>query len=112
MDDGRIQYSYAKIPVTVLLLVETLGIREAVMTSKGKAFHVIIKSGIQIAISAIMGAIKPPSIIPNIVVDILVLASAIRNINIAYCSRHMQYSNRYNSEKAHPCYAKTIFIYQ
>lgn len=48
----------------------------------------ITESDSQIAILAITGAIKAPSIISNIVKDIVALVSTVRNINFVYCNRY------------------------
>lgn len=58
--------------------------------------YVIIENDPQIAIQTIMGAIKARSIIVNIVRDIVVLASAIWNIEFVYCRR---YANRLDSSE-------------
>lgn len=78
----QIQYSKEKlIGDCPFLLVETLAIREATMASiQEKLSNVIIKNNLPIATHAIAGEIKVPSIISNIVADIVVLASANRNI--------------------------------
>lgn len=81
---GVIQYSNSKrIDDCPILLAETPTIYEAIMASiQKKLSHVIIESDSQITIRAILSATKAPCIIVNIVADIVVLASEVRNIKI------------------------------
>lgn len=81
---------------------------------------IILESDSQIAIRAIMGAIKALNTITNIIEDILVLASAIRNIKFVYRNRHANILADIIARKAHNCIAQnihlcnaqTVFIYQ
>lgn len=54
------------------------------MTIQAKLFNFFIESDSQAVITAIMGANKAPSIISNIVADILVLASTVTNIKFVF----------------------------
>lgn len=51
--------------------------------------NVIIENDSQIAFQAITGGIKAPTLISNIIVVIVVLASLTRNIKIVYCNRQI-----------------------
>lgn len=59
-----------------------------------------------------MGAIKTPSIITNIVANILALASVVRSIKFVYCNRHANTLVDAIVRKAYPCIAQIVSIYQ
>lgn len=69
-------------------MAETLAIRDAVMeTVKAKLPNVIIQSDSLVALWAIIGDSKAPSDISNIIADICIIASAVRNIRFMYCNK-------------------------
>lgn len=66
---------------------QTLAIRETILVSIQKRLsNVIVESDSQIVIRVITSDIKTPNQICNIIADIIVLASAIKNIEFICCN--------------------------
>lgn len=57
---------------------------------------------------AIAGAVKAPSLVSNIVADIVVLTSAVRNIKFIYYNKYVNKLDETKAKKVHHCIAQTV----
>lgn len=90
-DRGRIRFQSGKsIGNCPTLLVETLPIPEAIIEAiRANLSKVIIESDSQVAIRAIIGDIKLPSDVSNIVVDICLLLTVVMNLKFLHYNRKL-----------------------
>lgn len=85
----------------MILLTETLAIREAFITTiKGNPSNIIIKSDSQL------------QAISKIAKDIVLLASIVRNAKFDYCNRYVNKVANMIARNTHMCNTQTIVIYQ
>lgn len=89
--------------------MKTLAIRESGLgIIQKRVSNIIIESDPWISIQTIKGHIKVPSQILNLIEDINVLAKAMENINVLYCSKSVN-NLADRTKKPHYCSIKTVF---
>lgn len=92
-------------------MVETLAIHEGILVSvQKKISNVLVESDSQITIQVIAGAVKVTSQICNIITDIIVLASAIRNRKFKNYDRSANKLVHLSVRKARSCIIQTPFF--